>query len=456
MRRHVLCGRYGAADTATVPIGTDETLTEIALVSPSHRYEHGIGAMLDQLSKLGLSPTSAGVDLLVLAIHVQAADTRVSRESESQDSWTRELRIVVPVDNPPLWDGVKPTLRRMLNFLTGDFWEVDFRQKPSEAPPIPVVTLPIVEQTFDQVSLFSGGLDSLIGAIDALARGRTPIFVSHAGDPTTSAAQAACFKGLSEHYAGKNPGWLRLWMDLQGVEVGGSKREMTMRGRSFLFFSAGVFVGTALNKAFTLDVPENGLIALNVPLDPLRLGSHSTRTTHPFVIARWNEVLSSLGIPGQIENPYWNRTKGEMVSECSDRELLQKLVPHSISCSSPTKGRWQKLSPQNCGFCVPCLIRRAAILKGMGSGADRTKYTLDSLNGRVLNSNEAEGEHIRSFQYALARLNKRPGLAPILIHGPGPLTDESPDRLEAYADLYRRGLLEVGELLEGVRTEAKK
>jgi hypothetical protein len=34
---------------------------------------------------------------------------------------------------------------------------------------------------------------------------------------------------------------------------------------------------------FILHVPENGLIVINVPLDPLRLGAFSTRTTHPFL-----------------------------------------------------------------------------------------------------------------------------------------------------------------------------
>lgn len=61
-----------------------------------------------------------------------------------------------------------------------------------------------------------------------------------------------------------------------------------------------------MNADFTLRVPENGLIALNVPLDPLRLGALSTRTTHPFYMARWNDLLSALGIPGRLENPYWN------------------------------------------------------------------------------------------------------------------------------------------------------
>ena len=30
-------------------------------------------------------------------------------------------------------------------------------------------------------------------------------------------------------------------------------------------------------------------------------------------MARWNELLTALGIACRIENPYWDKTKGEMV-----------------------------------------------------------------------------------------------------------------------------------------------
>ena len=60
---------------------------------------------------------------------------------------------------------------------------------------------------------------------------------------------------------------------------------------------------------------------------PLRLGALSTRTTHPFYMARWNELLAALGISGRIENPYWHKTKGEMVGECANGALLARLRP---------------------------------------------------------------------------------------------------------------------------------
>jgi len=48
------------------------------------------------------------------------------------------------------------------------------------------------------------------------------------------------------------------------------------------------------------------------------------------------------------------------------------------------------------------------------------------------------------------RIKKDPGLARILVHKPGPLID-APDEISDYADVFRRGILEVANLLQGVK-----
>jgi hypothetical protein len=255
-----------------------------------------------------------------------------------------------------------------------------------------------------------------------------------------------CFDALQARYKKNSLERLRVWMNFSKTLVRNVAPEETTRGRSFLFFALGVFAGTGLARDFMLHVPENGLISLNVPLDPLRLGALSTRTTHQFYIARWNELLNKLGVRGTIENPYWDKTKGEMASECRNPRLLKALVPHSMSCASPTKGRWQGHGSEHCGYCLPCIIRRAA-LRSIG---DTTQYTVSDLSAQVMDTKKAQGQQIRSFQYAAARLNKRPELARILIHKPGPLYDH-PERSEALAEVYRRGLKEVATLLQGVK-----
>jgi len=453
MNRHLIAGRLGSTDRTAIPAAADEVVSRLDLVAGDRSLGHGIGRAVVDLGRMHLQPSEAGLDLLILAAHVHAADTRIARGSDAQDGWTRELRLLVPVADPALWWSAAPILTRILNFLTGDRWTLGFRARPRHfARLAPARRARLFDLPFDRLQLFSGGLDSLIGAIDSLAAGRTPLLVSHAGEGATSDAQTRLHDALKVRFPGRGVDRLRLWMAFPDGFVAGTGAENTTRGRSFLFFALGAFAGSALGRDFLLQCPENGLIAINVPLDPVRLGALSTRTTHPFYIARWNQALAALGIPGRIENPYWDRTKGEMVTDCADGALLRELAPISLSCASPSKGRWQGLGTQHCGYCLPCLIRRASLTTGFAPDPDPTTYTVDDLTARPLNTKESEGVQIRSFQLAIARLRRRPDLARLLIHKPGPLFDEAPARQDALADVYRRGMAELDSVLAGVRT----
>lgn len=447
MKRHVIIGRFGSKDNVAIPIAKDEHETLFPLVVSEKSLNFGIADILSDLKKLKIFPSEIAVDLMILAAHVYAADTRISRSTESQDTWTREIRLVVPVSDVNVWNKAISQIVRLLNFLTGDRWSVAFRQRPvSFSTIVKKEAKDLWGSPYTGVSLFSGGLDSLIGAIDTLQAGKVPLLVSHAGDGATSKAQDLCFEKLKEYYKKVNFGRLRFWLNIPGDIFKGIQTEDTTRGRSFLFFSLGVLAGTGIKQPFVLQVPENGLIALNIPLDALRLGSLSTRTTHPFYMDCWNELLSTLGINGKLENPYWNKTKGEMVDNCTNKKLLNEAVPLSLSCSSPTKGRWQGISTQHCGYCLPCLIRRASLKK------DPTTYTLQDINAQTLNTLRSEGQQIRSFQVAIKRLSKNPALAKILIYKPGPLPQD-PKIVSELANVYSRGMAEIGKLLSKVKTK---
>lgn len=253
-------------------------------------------------------------------------------------SRTREIRLVVPVSDFVKWNAAAPILNRMLNFLTGDRWSVQFRARPARFAQI-VPQADLIVPAFTNVSLFSGGLDSLIGAIDQLEAKKIPLLVSHAAEPAVSKSQEDCFDLLKKSYPNLAFERLRTWMSFPKNFVRKVASEDSTRGRSFLFLALGAFAGTGLRRDFVLYAPENGFIALNVPLDTLRLGALSTRTTHAFYIARWNQLLEMLGITGRVENPYWNKTKSEMVRACANPALLQQLVPETLSYASPTKGR---------------------------------------------------------------------------------------------------------------------
>lgn len=122
MRHHSIICRLNAEDAAPVTTRPGTHRTEIAFVDGERRLSHGIGQAMDQLLALGLRPSEDAVDLALLAAVINAADTRISRDSESQDGWTREIDLYVPVADPQLWSAQGPILVGMLRFLTGDHW----------------------------------------------------------------------------------------------------------------------------------------------------------------------------------------------------------------------------------------------------------------------------------------------------------------------------------------------
>jgi hypothetical protein len=194
---------------------------------------------------------------------------------------------------------------------------------------------------------------------------------------------------------------------LPGAFHGFGRHTVTRASRVQRFFKVA-----AATWSESVNVPENGLIALNVPLDPLRFGALSTRTAHPQFIASMNGLLQRLGNLGKLENRYRHQTKGEMVAGCKDMACLQKQVANSMSCSSPAKARYRGLSPRHCGYCVPCLIRRASLEAGLGK-ADPTLYTIPDLKAAPIDTTRADGEHIRSFQLMAKRMAASTGLARI-------------------------------------------
>jgi 7-cyano-7-deazaguanine synthase in queuosine biosynthesis len=452
--RHSLICRLGATDTATVTgVAAGSRITEVSFIDGRHRLGFGLGHALEQLGGLGLHVSETALDLAILAAMVTAADTRISRAAEALDRWSREIDVHVPVADPARWTAQADLLAGMLHFLTGDRWHVRFRSRPQTlATLVPQSTAAQATAKRDCVCLLSGGLDSFIGAIDLLEAKRLPLFVSHYWDSVTSKHETYCIGALRGHWSASPVAHIRARVGFPKGLIAGVGDEDTLRSRSFLFFALAALAASALGSGVPIYLPENGLISLNVPLDALRLGALSTRTTHPFYVARFNDLLGAIGLLARLENPYGHKTKGEMVRACANPAFLKLHAKHTMSCSSPAKGRWLGHEPMHCGHCVPCLIRRAALLAGFGS--DDSTYSVPSLTANILDSAKAEGANVRSFQVALDRLLAEPTSARFAIHQSGPLTDHRQD-WPAYESVYLNGMREVAALLAGVRAQPR-
>lgn len=449
MKRHSIIVRLGLDDTKSVDIiNKDSQITQLQLISGNRNLDYGLGDLIRQTTSKGIIPNETGLDLLLLASIVYCADTRINRYSNSQDNWTREIDIYLPVYQPLVWEKLSPLLKKSLEFLTGDKWRFIFRQRPNGFNEIIVKQINFNTEKPSSICLFSGGLDSFIGAIDLLENRHTPLLISHSWVTLVSHYQDICFRKLQRQFGVTKIKQIKARIGFHNNTILHTTSENTERSRSFLFFAIAGFVASGL-KNTPIFVPENGLISLNIPLDPLRLGSLSTRTTHPFFMSRFNDILKQLEIDSYLFNPYRHKTKGEMVQECLNQSFLAKNIINTMSCSSPAKARWLKSEPKHCGFCVPCIIRRASL--NNWSQNDPTDYLLSDLHQRPLSSTNAEGDNIRSFQLAISRLDNNINRAKVLIHKSGPLTDFT-NEIDDFARVYLKGMQEVSELLNGVKT----
>lgn len=450
MRRYSIICKYGLFDPGPSTIYEEGShRAKLQLVAGKMGLKHGMDDAVEQLNHIGLSPSESAFDLYAIAAAVYCADTRISREKESQDSWSREIDIYIPVSDVTAWNDLIPDLTSALEFLTGDKWRFFFRPRPRKFERIiPVKT---DQRIYDPtaVCLFSGGLDSFIGVIDLLEKGHTPLLVSHSPTSTVIHYQEECYRVIQGKYGAKRAPRIKSRIFFKKNIIRNTKPENTERSRSFLFFSLAALAASDLKSPSTIYLPENGLISLNVPLDPLRLGSLSTRTTHPYFVARFNQILRKLNIGTQLENPYRHKSKGEMVRECLNQDFLAAKVKKTLSCASPRKWRYIHRSQDHCGHCVPCVIRQAALRSW--SNGDPTEYAYPIRPGNSFSSNDAKGEHIRSFQLAIQRLGKSLARAKILIHKGGPLND-FPEEIPELARMYLASMQEVADLLEKVKT----
>ncbi len=313
---------------------------------------------------------SINEDLLIISISVFTADKKISR-AKTNDAWTRQIELNIPVIEYDKWINVREKLEKLLGFLSGDKWNIHFRKTEYTYRYHTInKKLEILQkdkEKIDYVSLYSGGLDSFCGAIKLLQQGKNTVFVGFREYGHLENRQNQIFKILEKHYPSVYKkllvfyGMPRCPQDCNGENVNISN-ENTSRSRSFMFLAGGLAVASQISKNIPVVIPENGFIGINVPLTPSRKGSCSTRTTHPYFIRKLNELLEQVNIHNKVINIYANSTKGEIVDELKDLSAFKEGYDITISCSHPCQARINgKTIPMNCGYCYPCIIRRASL-----------------------------------------------------------------------------------------------
>lgn len=374
--------------------------------------------LFKELRKSKIAPTVEALDFTIIAMAVVAADKAVLRK-KSADGWTRKIELCIYLHDAPKWRQEKRKLEEMLRFLSGDFWVLNINALPESL--VPQKKYDLRQQ--DCICLLSGGMDSLVGAIDLHEEGRNPLFVSQTvrGDAEHQREYAMQF-GINN---------LCQWSN--NIKKKGES-EISTRARSMVFFAFALLASCGIDcnaqGRKELFVPENGYISLNMPLDPLRTGSLSTKTTHPVYMKAMQEIWNDVGINIDFVLPYKYKTKGEVLMDCKNQDLMKKLICGSTSC-----GKYQR-KLQHCGVCVPCLVRRAAFLKNNLCDVTEGGYFKENLQCSY-------SKDVAAAALAVVQLKKN-GIESLV---KGMLSFAKGEERNLYLGVIERGVLEIGALL---------
>jgi hypothetical protein len=188
-------------------------------------------AVFNQIRRRGLQPAPKAWDFLSFALSVVAADGGISR-AKCVDGWTRSIDLRIAVNDPAFWTGQTALAQKMLRFLTTDIWTLEF----TGGGVLPVPPKVLASPAEKCVALLSGGLDSLVGALDLAASGAKPFLVSQV---------ATGDKQNQKYFAAKIGGGLTHLQLNHNANCPGAN-ERSQRSRSIIFYAYAILAATAL------------------------------------------------------------------------------------------------------------------------------------------------------------------------------------------------------------------
>jgi 7-cyano-7-deazaguanine synthase in queuosine biosynthesis len=322
------------------------------------------------------------IDLLEIASYVYCADQAIPRGGKTDPqmgaNWRRRLNFHIPVRRYDIWSSpeILECLSMTLGFLSDDFYTFTFT-KLKNPPPFDKYLEGMGQMDLppEEVVLFSGGLDSLAGAVQeaAIEKKRT-ILVSHRASPKILNKQLNLVKDLQARLDNPPLAHVPVWVTKHGAW----EAEYTQRTRSFLFAA----LGATMAKLFGLNkirMYENGVVSLNLPISAQLIGARASRTTHPQVLKGFGELFSLItGKPFLVENPFLWKTKSEVVKILGEAGCAD-LIKYSVSCSHV----WGMTTlHSHCGKCSQCIDRRFAVLaSGYGEDEPSEMYKVDLFRG---------------------------------------------------------------------------
>lgn len=305
-------------------------------------------------------------DVATVAEAVAFSDRFMTRRRSQR--WARRLLLKVPVFEIDVFEREKTRrlLMDTLCFLTGDDWEFTFvrRTRLTQSQQY----LPLTAEQPRYVVPFSNGLDSYAQAkLLETEHGTAAVLTVRAGKVSDGDSR----------------------ITVPAVEISrrfqaGHPREKSYRTRPFVYFCFAA-IAAVTSRAESIIIGENGQGSLGPSF--AKFGNEwPFRSTHPGYVARLQSLLSEVfAKPVRFEQPQLWRTKGQVLADLKQRNLIDKLQ-QTRSCSLRPL---QRLGFHGCGYCGGCMLRRVSFLAA-GIEPEEFAFNISASELAVASGNIAE------------------------------------------------------------------
>ena len=365
-------------DTQIVNLDTG-AVCELRYTGPDQTFKLAI----ERIIAAAMSPIDPVIeDFLEVACAIFFADSSFPRGSEKRPEmgadWRRQFQITIPVQVLDRWSdaAVLNALTDVAAFLTDDSFTFRFVARDPRLGRQQLFDFGSKGMNFkaEEVILFSGGLDSFAGALEALSTAQgNVLLVSHRSAPKVMPRQDRLAAFLIDRF----PNRLK-HVKVDAHRIATQARDTTQRSRTLLFAALGQAVAQSFG-AGKVSFYENGIVSQNLPISSQVVGTMATRTTHPLAVHKLNLLLALLRPEAPlIRNGYAWLTKTEVVQRIAQHGAADQ-IRKAVSCTSVID---QTTIHPHCGICSQCLDRRFGILAaGLGHEDPADGYKCDVLLG---------------------------------------------------------------------------
>jgi len=427
------------------------------------RKEHNVNIELPHLIKQVNCHFPPRIkDLLEIAGYIYAADRMTKRGNPSQveyHSWSREFQFFIKVRDHKFWNkkSIAKNLSKLLTFVSGDLsYNFTFLEGGKDAGQGNIfdnenISLDKKENT--AIALFSGGLDSLSGALELLnTTDLNLILISHQSNNfMVTKIQKDIFNLLDKDF----PGRLQRFPFTCSLH-GERAVEETQRTRIFLY-TVIAYSLMSLADEKSIYVFENGITSINFPKRQDMMNARSSRTTHPQTIYLLEQFFTSISsTPVKVSHPFFTFTKTDVFEKIKKYGKLNYLNS-TITCTKTFNVSKKESPAVHCGECSQCIDRRFASFSSSVENYD-VIYDTDILKD-AMKSDEgfthlcdyitiAHGfSEMSAIQFPYDMLNVLSDIVPYL---PGPTNT---DKIQMIYELTQRHSNQVLLALQKIRIQ---